>query len=118
MHCIDGAPCSHQMRPQLRRPPPGATDVLAALAPWFPKGFAPSRAVRLHPHISGCLVPKHAVAPGRHTQAHLLLHVRLATCAKPVQTAESSPICTAGNVWLPHQAGTSDICRRGCAEEI
>lgn len=32
-----------EMRPQLRRPPPGATDVLAALAPWFPQGLAPSR---------------------------------------------------------------------------
>ena len=46
-------PAWSQMRPQLRRPPPGATDVLAALAPWFPKGFAPSRAVSLHMYMPG-----------------------------------------------------------------
>ncbi len=38
------APLPAQMRPVLRRPPPGATDVLAKLAPWFPGGFPPSRA--------------------------------------------------------------------------
>lgn len=32
------------MLPTFRRPPPGATDVLAKLAPWFPKGFAAGRA--------------------------------------------------------------------------
>lgn len=38
------APLPAQMRPVLRRPPPGATDVLTKLAPWFPGGFPPSRA--------------------------------------------------------------------------
>jgi hypothetical protein len=38
-----------QMSPTFRRPPPGATDVLAKLAPWFPKGFAAGRAAFVSP---------------------------------------------------------------------
>src|SRR5690242_3382763 len=94
-------PARPQMRPQLRRPPPAATDVLPALPPWFPLASAPSRPVSGAASTRGSeLPPRHAAGPATDAKAHALAHLH------PTRDADQSSqrlLSVAAPSWQPVQ---------------
>lgn len=103
------------MRPQLRRPPPGATDVLAALAPWFPQGFAPSRekfgspAQPLDVAQLGPPLCQQRLKGGSGSVA--IYRHRLATANQYVRVSDSR--CDCHQPWLKTEQQRLSLCEQG-----
>lgn len=108
------------MLPTFRRPPPGATDVLAKLAPWWPStGFAAGRdqfsspgqpldTARLGPPLTRTTLRDGtplAIYRSRLAEANEYVRVRPITSHVPFQTLHASLLsATAAVVILGHCA--------------